>query len=55
MPLVISRETGAVSAPEYSQEQIDKAWEQIVKAWAEANKSTLQALAEEYAPGPCGG
>lgn len=55
MPMVISRETGAVSVPEYSQEQIDKAWEKIVKAWADANKGTLQTLAEEYASGPCGG
>lgn len=54
MPIVISRETGAVRAPEHTQEQKDRAWEYVVRAWAEANKPQLQALAKEYASEPCG-
>lgn len=55
MPIVISRQTGAIiSAPEYTQEQKDRAWEAVTKAWSEANKAQLQALAKEYASAPCG-
>lgn len=54
MPIVISRQTGAIQAPEYTQEQIDRAWEHVTKVWAEANKAQLQALAQEYASEPCG-
>lgn len=55
MPIVISRETGAIiSAPVCTPEQTDRAWEAVTKAWAEANKAQLQALAKEYASEPCG-
>lgn len=54
MPIVINRETGEVTAPEYSQAQCDLAWEVIVRAWAEANQPTLQALANEHASEPRG-
>lgn len=34
MPIVISRDTGKIiSRPEYTQDEIDRAWEQIVRAW----------------------
>lgn len=40
MPIVISRETGAVKeAPTYTQEQLDNAWEQVARAWAAANNN----------------
>lgn len=54
MPIVINRNTGEVKAPEYSQAQRDLAWEAVVRAWAEANKPTLQALADEHASEPRG-
>ena len=54
MPIVVKLDTGAISAPEYTQEQKDRAWERVVQSWAEANKARLQALADEYASGPRG-
>ena len=55
MPIVISRETGAVKdAPTYTQEQIDLAWENVIRAWAAANKVRLRELVEEYASEPRG-
>lgn len=54
MPIVINRESGEVTAPEYSQAQRDLAWETVVRAWAEANKASLQALAKEHASEPRG-
>lgn len=55
MPIVISRETGAVkNAPAYTPDAIDRAWEAVVRAWMEGNKPRLQALAEEYASEPRG-
>lgn len=55
MPIVISRDSGAViSKPEYTQDQIDRAWEHIVRTWAAANQASLAALAKEYASEPRG-
>lgn len=54
MPIVIDLKTGAVTAPEYTQEQKDRAWEAITKAWANANKARLQELANQHASGPRG-
>ena len=55
MPIVISRETGAVKdAYTYTQEQLDNAWEQVARAWAAANKDALRRLVDEYASEPCG-
>lgn len=54
MPIVISRQTGAIKAPEYTQEQKDRAWEAITRAWANANKDRLRDLANQYASGPRG-
>lgn len=54
MAIEISRESGAVSAPDYTQDQIDLAWEQVVRAWGEANRAQLHAMAEEYATEPHG-
>ena len=55
MPIVISRETGAVKdAYTYAQKQLDKAWEQVAREWAAANKDVLRRLVDEYAPEPCG-
>ena len=49
MPIVISRETGAVKdAYTYTQEQLDKAWEQVARAWAAANKDVLRRLVDEF-------
>ena len=54
MPIVISRETGAVKeAPTYTQEQLDNAWEQVARAWAAA-KDALRRLVDEYASEPRG-
>lgn len=55
MPIVISRETGAVKdVPTYTQEQLDKAWEQVARAWAAANRDALRRLVDEYASEPRG-
>lgn len=53
MPIVISRQTGdIISKPEYTPDQIDRAWDQIIKKWADDNKDRLKSLAEEYASTP---
>ena len=54
MPIVVKLDTGAVTAPEYTQEQMDRAWVAITKAWANANKDRLRDLANQYASGPRG-
>lgn len=55
MPIVISRETGAIiSKPEYTQDQIDRAWEHVIRVWASANQAALSALAEKNASEPRG-
>lgn len=43
MPIIVSRKTGEViSAPEYTQEQKNKAWEYIVRQNAEKILAGLQ-------------
>lgn len=54
MPIVISRDSGAISAPEYPQAKQELAWEKVAKAWADANQERLRALAAEYASGSRG-
>lgn len=55
MPIVISRKTGEIiSKPDYTQEQIDRAWEHVVKVWAAANADYLAAQAKEYTSEPRG-
>lgn len=54
MPITISRQTGAVSIPDYTPEQIDRAWEAVVQSWADANLDVLRALYEEAASGSRG-
>lgn len=34
MPIIVDRKTGAIQAPQYTQEQKDRAWEAIVRAQA---------------------
>lgn len=54
MPITISRQTGSVSAPEYTPDQIDRAWEAVIKSWANAHRDELKKLADEAASGARG-
>lgn len=48
MPIVVSRPSGVIqSAPNYSPDEIDRAWEAIVQHWAAENAALLKELADE--------
>lgn len=41
-PIIIDRHTGKrINNPQYTQEQIDYAWEVVIRAWAEKHKDVL--------------
>ena len=46
MPIVVDRKTGRlISAPEYSQEQIDRALAVVAKAWAQSHPELYRPAA----------
>jgi len=45
MPIVVDRRTGKIiSAPEYTQEQKDAAWEMIVRNWIQRHADEFREL-----------
>lgn len=54
MPITVSRQSGAVSVPEYAPDQIDRAWEAIVRNWRDNHPDDLEKLRKECASEPRG-